>query len=269
MESTILGHLAANVRYYKLFHTGDVIKNAERYFKFGMYCDNVLNVIVVATARALKLNITVYQKGPKGNIQILKHTTHATGNKIHLKFTCDSCNAANNHYEAILPLNTPTERNTEEEVTIESPHPSTFEQSISLDDAYNVTDLIDDSNMTTVQPPDSVQNMTTNNELQFPIHLFVNIAEEWVNDLLHDKDGLKLYKIKCSPQEWVQKSQNLRYFKMYSSRRKDLIGTRKTGRCIRHLYCSYDDCPFKLSAVGKRNTSNFQNVDGCKICFSC
>ena len=56
--STILGHLVANVYYYKLFHTGDVLKDAERYFKFGMYCDNVLNVIVVATARALKLYLT-------------------------------------------------------------------------------------------------------------------------------------------------------------------------------------------------------------------
>ena len=36
MESTILGHPVANVRYYKLFHTGDVLKDVDRYFKFGM-----------------------------------------------------------------------------------------------------------------------------------------------------------------------------------------------------------------------------------------
>ena len=56
---------------------------------------------------------------------------------------------------------------------------------------------------------------------------------------------------------------------MHSSRRKDLIGTRKVGRYIRNLYCSYDECSFELSAEGKMNTSNFQNVDGHKICFSC
>ena len=78
MESIILGHLVANVKYYKLSHTGDVLKETGRYFKLGTYCDNVLNVIVVATARALKLNLTIYQKGPKGNIQILKNITHAT-----------------------------------------------------------------------------------------------------------------------------------------------------------------------------------------------
>ena len=90
-----------------------------------------------------------------------------------------------------------------------------------------------------------------------------------MDDLPHDIDGLKLYKIKCSPQEQLQKSQDLRYFKIYSSRRKDLIGTRTLGRCIRNLYCTFDHCPFKLSAEGKRNTTNFQNMDGHKISFSC
>ena len=55
MESTILAHLAANVNYYKMSHTGDVLKDVKRYFKFGMYCDNVLNLIIVATAKSSKV----------------------------------------------------------------------------------------------------------------------------------------------------------------------------------------------------------------------
>ena len=231
-----------------------------------MYCDNVHDLIIVATTRAVKVNLTIYQKGLKGNIQILKHTSHTTGKEIHLKFTCDPSNTVNNHYKTILVLNKPIERNTEEKATIESPHPSTFEQLISLDDAYDVIDLTDDSEVTTFQQPESLQYNTSNNELQFLTHLFVDTAAEWVDNLPHDIDGLKLYKIKCSPQEWLQKSQDLRYYKMHSSRRKDLIGTRKIGRCIGNLYCSYDDCPFKLSAEGKRNTTTFHNVDGHKIC---
>ena len=35
MESTILGHLAASVNYYNLFHIGDILNDAERYLKFG------------------------------------------------------------------------------------------------------------------------------------------------------------------------------------------------------------------------------------------
>ena len=99
--------------------------------------------------------------------------------------------------------------------------------------------------------------------------LFVKTAVEWVDQLPHDIDGFKLYKIKCSPQEWVQKSQDLRYFKMHISRRKDLVGTRKVGRCIRSLYCASYDCPFKHSTEGKLNTTNFQNVGRHKVCFSC
>ena len=56
---------------------------------------------------------------------------------------------------------------------------------------------------------------------------------------------------------------------MNTSRRKDLIGMRKVGRCIRSLYCMSDDCPFKHSAEGKLNTTNFQNLGGHKVCFSC
>ena len=59
MESSILDHLASNVNYYKLFHTGHVLKDTQRYFKFGMYCEKILNLIVVAMARALNLNLTI------------------------------------------------------------------------------------------------------------------------------------------------------------------------------------------------------------------
>ena len=107
-----------------------------------------LNLIVVAMERALKLNLAIHQKGLSGNRQILDHTTHATAKEAHWKFTCDPSDVANNHYEAILLLNKPTESHTEEEVTIGSPCLSTFEQATSLDDADDVTDLTDDYDMT-------------------------------------------------------------------------------------------------------------------------
>ena len=71
MQSGILDHMAANVNHYKQFHTGDVLKDVKKYFKFGTYCDDEINVIVVATARVLYMNLIIYQKRPKGNIQIL------------------------------------------------------------------------------------------------------------------------------------------------------------------------------------------------------
>ena len=204
LQSSILDHMAANVNYYKQFHTGHVLKDVKRYFKFGTYCDSVLDLIVVAMARTLKLNLKMYQKGPTGNIQILKHITHATAKEAHLKFTHDPSNVAINHYEAILLLDKPTQRHTYEEVTTEGPCPSILEQPIILDDADDVVDLTDDSEMTTSEQSDLLQNNISDNELQFPMHLFLKTEAEWVDELPHDINGFKLYKIKCSPQEWVQ-----------------------------------------------------------------
>ena len=54
LASPVLWHLVANVKYYELFHTGELLKDTEGYFKFGSYCDNVLSVIIIGTTRALK-----------------------------------------------------------------------------------------------------------------------------------------------------------------------------------------------------------------------
>ena len=78
----------------------------------------------------------------------------------------------------------------------------------------------------------------------------MNIAPEWMEELPWDIDGMKIYKIKCLPREWAQKSQDLRYFKMLSTKRKYLIGTGKVGRYTDNLYCPFEKCPFKLSAHG-------------------
>ena len=115
LKSSILDHMAANVNYYKQFHTGNVLKDVKRYFKFGKYCDSVVDLIVVAMARALNMNLKIYQKGPMGNIQILEYITHATAKEIHLKFTHDPINVASNHYVSILLLEEPTQRHTDEE----------------------------------------------------------------------------------------------------------------------------------------------------------
>ena len=47
----ILGNLVANVHYYKWFHTGDILKDAEDHFKFGSYCDSIVNLINIVTTK--------------------------------------------------------------------------------------------------------------------------------------------------------------------------------------------------------------------------
>ena len=63
LANNILGHLAANVNYYKQFHTGDILWDTEGFFKFGNYCDSVINLIIIATAKALSVNLSIIRKG--------------------------------------------------------------------------------------------------------------------------------------------------------------------------------------------------------------
>ena len=56
LASNILGHLVANVDYYKQFHTEDILQDTEGYFKFGNYCDSIIGQVLTATAKALKMN---------------------------------------------------------------------------------------------------------------------------------------------------------------------------------------------------------------------
>ena len=203
LQSSILDHMEANVDYYHKFHTGNVLKDVKRYLKFGTYCNSIVDIIVIATARALNMNLKIYQKGTSGDIQILEHIANATGKEIHLKFTHDNSNMAKNHYDSILLLEEPTPSHTDEQVTIESPCPSTIGQPTSLDDA-DAIDLTEDSNITTSKHPKTPHN-NTSDEWQFPMHIFVKSEAECVDELPHDIDGFKLYKIKCSQQEWVEK----------------------------------------------------------------
>ena len=267
LQSSVLNHMQANVDYYKKFHTGNVLKDVKRYFKLGTYCDSVVDIIVIAAARALNMNLKIYQRGTLGNIQIQEHITNATGKEIHLKFTQDSSNMAMNHYYCILPLEEPTPCHTDEQVTIESPSLTTTGQATCLDDV-DVIDLMQDGDSTTSEHQETPHN-NIGDELQFPMHLFCKTEGECVDEMPHDIDGFKLYKIKCSPQEWVEKSKDLQHFKMNTLGRKDLIGTRKVGRCQGSLYCMSAQCPFKCSAEGTPNTMNFQNVSRHKVCFTC
>ena len=56
------------------------------------YCDSVINLIIIATSKAIKMNMSIYQKGPDGNIQVIGQTTDTRGREARLQFTQDPHN---------------------------------------------------------------------------------------------------------------------------------------------------------------------------------
>ena len=64
MANNILEHLATYADYYKQFYKGDLLQDAKEYFKFLNCCGGIVDVIIIATAKALHMNLSVYQKNP-------------------------------------------------------------------------------------------------------------------------------------------------------------------------------------------------------------
>ena len=88
-----------------------------------------------------------------------------------------------------------------------------------------VIDLTNDSETTFMQHhvycPYNNTIMTCNSQLTY----LLKRGPEKVDDLPEHIDDMKIFKMKCSLREWVQKTCDLQFFKMHSSRRKGLIGT--------------------------------------------
>ena len=140
LTSSILGHFAANADYYKLFHTGDVLKDAEGYFIFGNYCDSVFLLIITATSKAINLDLSIYQKGSNGNVQILEQITGTRGGEVYLKIYMGPHYSTNKHYDAILLFDKPTQVCRQDRDNFVSPSPTNL-QLIMQDDADKVIDL--------------------------------------------------------------------------------------------------------------------------------
>ena len=86
LNSLAILNPAAYVDYYKWFHTGDILQDAKGYFKFGNYCDSVIDLIIIVTTKVLNVNLTIYQKGPDEKIHVIEQTADTGGRDIHLKF---------------------------------------------------------------------------------------------------------------------------------------------------------------------------------------
>ena len=72
------------------------------YFNSGNYCDGIIDVIIIVTAKVLHVNLSINQKGQDGNKQVIEQTTDVRGREVCLEFMWDPQNPSHNHYDAIL-----------------------------------------------------------------------------------------------------------------------------------------------------------------------
>ena len=98
LKYIILNEIYENNTSYKTFYQGSIremLHNAEQYIKNGVFCNDVVDLIVAATSKCLQLNLFIFQN-VHGKIHVVNQISHPPCTRdAFLKY-------ANEHYEPIV-----------------------------------------------------------------------------------------------------------------------------------------------------------------------
>ena len=103
--------------------------------------------------------------------------------------------------------------------------------------------------------------------------MFDNMEPEEVEYIPGDIDGLKLYQLEVTNQNWTRLTSDLHYFTMTSSSKVGYHGKWKIGTCQGSWVCENKKCCFQsTSAENQPNRVNWKTVHGqknLKMCSIC
>lgn len=280
-------YIRANETNLRPYHNGKIVPETLQFYKDGIFNKAVVDLLVSITPHALRTNVYIYQKRRDGMVQVLPIVNPAFNREVHLKFTRDDLSSEGNHYEPLVPscsdfspeVEFPQEKCEFEEVSSRTSDllaPPTYDDVINNYQQYqeDSTSLDTSSSSTTpsVEIIDLVQGEEDTAVLlshKFPVHLFKGVPEEWVEYIPGDINGKHVYKVKCTHKEWHYAQVDQRYFKMKSSKWKDIPDSKvKVGYCAGSLFCPNEECPFTKTAP-EINETQFRRLDASKACFSC
>ena len=92
---------------------------------------------------------------------------------------------------------------------------------------------------------------------------------KYVEEIPWDINGDRVYKVKCTEENWIDTYEDGHWFFLRNSTRNGLKGYRRTGKCLGSFICKEGDCP-KLTAEDVVNTVDFRrvskNVYACACC---
>ena len=95
----------------------------------------------------------------------------------------------------------------------------------------------------------------------FPVHLYGPCIPKKVHFLPANIDGLKVYRVACTPKDFLTKTSDRRWFYIRTSTKSGFRGLRKVGTCLGSWSCLNDECSF-LKTEKAKNTTHFENRCG-------
>ena len=294
LKEKITEHLIDNSEKYVDFHGGSADKlvfEATEFFNDGKFTRDVVDILVQATADALKLKMDIYRRSPAGNIQCQVVESELPTMQISLQFVTSSTRNLSytgaNHYNCISKVDPTDNFDTSESVTSQ-PEPvsensgnitGTRAGHVAFDemsgnsptsDSENENNAILESNELVIggQTGDSLVELYLRPGTVFPTQLFEGVEPKVVNFLPPNINGNKYYHVKCDSRNLTKKTSDRRWWYMRTSSKKGLVGYRRVGTCTGSWECVNENCSY-LSTEGQRNNWHFEFRNSTRCCYSC
>ena len=294
LKEKITEHLIENSEKYVNFHgcsADKLVFEATEFFNDGKFTRDVVDILVQATADALKLKMEIYRRSPAGNIQCQIVESECPTMQISLQFVTSSTRNLSytgaNHYNSVTKVDPTANLDTTEPVTSqqatvsESGRNNTGSRSghVAFDeisgnspssDSENENNAILETNELVIggQSGDSLVELYLRPGTVFPTHLFDDVEPKVVNFLPPNINGNKYYHVKCDSRNFTKRTSDRRWWYMRTSSKKGLVGYRRVGTCNGSWECVNESCSY-LSTEGKRNNWHFEFRNSTRCCYSC
>ena len=279
---------------YSASHVGnkrDFLRDAERYLRGKEYNQDVTDVIVAATADALKINLMIHQK-MGGKMAIINHSCGFGSPRMTAKLVYNG-----SHYNPITPIQlssslSPQQIGSKAEKTSKKRSPKARREEHESQDSETQMYDIDEYSSHSDQSLEILDVTTTSlsqknreervnkaitgrpqplkNQKSFLSPFVSSLPAKHITDFPHAIDGNQVLKMKQVSDPWTDQVLDGRWFKYSESSRAGFRGRRKFGRCMGSRACRNLACP-KLTAEGVVNTMHFRmdRITGRPICKIC
>ena len=294
LKEKITEHLIEYSEKYVNFHgcsADKLVFEATEFFNDGKFTRDVVDILVQATADALKLKMEIYRRSPAGNIQCQIVESECPTMQICLQFVTSSTRNMSytgaNHYNSVTKVDPTANFDTTEPVTSQqatvsenggnntgsrSGHVAFDEMSGNspTSDSENENNVILETNELVIggQSGDSLVELYLRPGTVFPTHLFDDVEPKVVNFLPPNINGNKYYHVKCDSRTLSKRTSDRRWWYMRTSSKKGLVGYRRVGTCNGSWECVNESCSY-LSTEGKRNNWHFEFRNSTRCCYSC
>ena len=110
LKTIIIAHLIENADKYVEWHKGsadELVYDATQFFTDRDFDTDIVDVLILATADALNVQLFIYKRSIKGKIEILMHGSKTATCRIYLKFSTAATKkhpnyTGANHYDAVV-----------------------------------------------------------------------------------------------------------------------------------------------------------------------